>query len=68
MRETVEERAGQPLGDEYRCPLVEWQVAGDDRRAAFISLAEHLEQQFRAGWRQRNVAEFVDDQQLVGPN
>ena len=66
MRETVEERAGQPLGDEHRCPFVEWEIAGDDRRAAFISLTEDLEQQFCAGWRRRDVAEFVDDQQLVG--
>ena len=65
MRETVEERAGQPLGDET--PMsIRRMGAGDDRRAAFISLTEDLEQQFCAGWRQRDVAEFVDYQQLVG--
>ena len=51
MREAIEKRAGQPLGDEDGRPLVEWQIARDDRRAALISLTEDLEQQFCAGWR-----------------
>ena len=62
----VEQRAGQALGAEHGCPLVERQVAGDDGGAALVSLGEHLEQQLGAGLRQRHVAELVDDQQLVG--
>ena len=62
----VEQRAGQPLGGEHAGPLVERQVGGDDGRAAFVALAEHLEQQLGAGLRQRHVAEFVDHQELVG--
>jgi hypothetical protein len=40
--EPVEQRAGEALGAEHACPLVEGQVAGDDGRAALVSLREHL--------------------------
>jgi hypothetical protein len=49
MGETIEQRAGQPLGTEHAGPLVEGQVAGDDDRAALVALAEDLEQQLGAG-------------------
>ena len=47
--ETIEQRAGEPLGGEHAGPLVEGQIAGDDNRAALIALAEDLEQQLGAG-------------------
>src|ERR1700692_1280104 len=62
----IEQRAGQPLGPEHAGPFVERQIAGDDGGAALVTLAEDLEQELRAGRRQRHVAEVVDDQQLVG--
>ena len=65
MREAVEERAGEPLGAEHGRPLVERQIARDQRAASLVALAEDLEQQLGSGWRERHVAEFVDDQQLV---
>jgi hypothetical protein len=34
MREAVEERAGEPLGAEHGRPLVERQIARDQRAAA----------------------------------
>src|SRR6266478_6491613 len=61
----VEQRTGQPLGPEHAGPFVEWQIAGDDGGAAFVSLAEDLEQKLRTGRRQGHIAEFIDDQQLV---
>src|SRR5260370_19933991 len=48
-----------------RRSLVERQIAGDDRRAALVALAEDLEEQIAPSWRQRHVAQFVDDQELV---
>src|SRR5262245_59228620 len=57
--------ASEPLGAEYACPFVKRQVAGHDGGAPFISLAEDLEQQLGAGLRQRHIAEFDDDEQLV---
>src|SRR5215472_1669350 len=51
---------------EHAGPFVERQIGGDNDRAALITLAEDLEQQLRAGCRQRYIAELVDDQQPVG--
>ena len=65
MREAVKERAGEPLGAEHGRPLVEREIARDQRAAALVPLAEHLEQQLGPGRRERHIAEFVDDQQLV---
>jgi hypothetical protein len=44
--------------------VIEWQVAGDQRGATFIALAEHLEEQFGADSRERHITQLVDDQQL----
>src|ERR1019366_4080562 len=65
VSKAIEQRASEALGGEHAGPLVEGQVAGDDNRAALVALAEDLEQQLGAGRRQRNVAQLVDDQQLV---
>src|ERR1035437_10575367 len=65
MREAVEERAGEPLRAEYACPLVERQIARDQRPACLVALAEDLEQQLGPSRRKRHVAEFIDDQQPV---
>ncbi len=43
MREAVEKRAGEPLRSEYARPLVERQIARDERAAPLIALAEDLE-------------------------
>src|SRR5215831_31126 len=64
--EPIEQCAGQSLGPEHAGPFVERQIGGDNDRRALVTLAEDLEQQLRAGCRQRHIAELVDDQQLVG--
>ena len=62
--EAVEKRAGEPFRTEDRGPFIEWQVAGHQRCAAFVPLAEHLKEQLGADSGERHVAEFIDDQQL----
>ena len=64
MGEPVEQGAGEPFGAEYGRPFIERQIAGDQRGATFIALAEHLEEQFGADSRERHIAQLVDDQQL----
>src|ERR1019366_8922985 len=64
MSEPVEYGAGEPFRTEYGSPFIEWQVAGDQRGAAFIALTEHLEEQFRADRRERHIAQLIDNQQL----
>src|ERR1700737_5438260 len=66
MREAIEKRAGQTLIAEDGGPFLEWQIRRDDGRATFVTLAEDLEEQFRAGLRERHIAEFVDDEQFDG--
>ena len=65
MREAIEERAGEPLGAEHGRPLIERQIARDQRAASLVALTEDLEQQLGPSHRERHIAEFVDDQQLV---
>ena len=60
----IEQCAGQAFGAEGFGPLVEWQVAGDHRGTALIALRDQLEQQFGAGFAERDEAQFVDDQQF----
>ena len=47
--EAVEERAGEALVAERGGPLVEGQVGGDSGGAAFVALADHLEQELGPG-------------------
>ena len=44
MGEAVEERAGEPFRSEHARPFIEWQIAGHQRRATFIALAEDIEE------------------------
>ena len=64
MSEPIEQRAGQPFRTEDRGPFIEWQVAGDQRGATFVALAEHLEEQFRTDGGEWHVSQFVNDQQF----
>ena len=64
--EAIEERTGEGLGAEHLGPFVERQVGGHRDGAAFVTLAEDLEQQLGANLGQRHEAEFTDDQELVG--
>ena len=54
--EPVQQCAGQTFRAEYPGPFVERQVGGHQSGAALVTLAEHLEQQFGAGFTERNKA------------
>jgi len=62
--EAIEKRTGEPFRTEHQGPFVEWQVAGHESGAAFVTLAEDLEEQFRTNRRERHVAQLIDDQQF----
>ena len=64
--EPVEQRAGEPLGAEDRRPVLEGKIGRHDDRAPLVTLAEDLEQKLGAGRRQGHIAEFIDDQKLIG--
>jgi hypothetical protein len=61
----IEQRTSEALGSEHTGPLIEGQIAGDDDGAAFVALAEDLEQQLGAGRREWDVSQFIHDQKLV---
>ena len=49
VSQAVQQCASQPFRPEHLGPLVEGQVGGDQDGAPLAALAEHLEEQFRAG-------------------
>ncbi len=64
MRQPAEERAGQAFFPECGGPFIEEQVRRDDGGATFIALADEFEEKLGASLRQRDEAEFVDDEEL----
>ena len=66
VSEPVEQCSGEPLGPQNLRPVLEGQVGGDDRRSPLVALREGLEQELCPCGRERNVAQFVNDQQLHG--
>jgi len=46
-------------------PIGEGEVRRDDDRGVFVELADEMEQQLRAGLAERQIAEFVDDDEVV---
>ena len=52
--QAIQQRPGQAFGAEHLRPLVEGQIAGRQDGAALVTLAEHLEQKFGAGFAERH--------------
>jgi hypothetical protein len=46
-------------------PIGESEVRGDDDGGIFVELADQVEQQLRAGLAERQIAEFVDHDEIV---
>ena len=64
MREPIEQRCGHPFALEHLRPFGEREVAGDQRAASFVPVGEQLEQQLGPHTVERDVAQFVADQQV----
>jgi hypothetical protein len=65
MGEPIEQGSGQPFRAKNLSPFLERQVRCHHRCTAFVSLAEHLEEQLGAGLGQRHEAQLIDDEQFV---
>ena len=50
---------------EHLRPIDECQIGGDQQRRVLIELADQVEQQLAAGLTERQIAEFVDDDEIV---
>lgn len=64
MGRPVEHGPGEPLEAGNAGPVLDGQVRRDDDRTAFMSRGEDLEEKLGPGRRQRNIAPFVDNQEL----
>ena len=62
--ESIQQSRSHAFALEDMIPIAERQVAGDQQAAAFIAIGEDLEQQFGSRAAEREVAEFVHDQQV----
>ena len=59
------EKSGRHFGvAEDRGPLAEAQVGGDDDAGALVELAEQVEQQGAARGAERQIAKFVEDDEV----
>ena len=65
VREAVEERGGHLGVAEDRRPFAEGQIGGDDDRGALVEPADEMEQQLAPGLSERQIAEFVEDDEIA---
>ncbi len=63
--DSVDHRLCQPGVGEDLTPLAEGQVRRDDQRAALVALGDHLEDELGRSGGQREVAELVEDDELI---
>ena len=65
MGQTVEQR-GRHLGVAKNTrPLAECEICRHDHRGLLIEAADQLEQQLPAGLRERQIAELVEDNEIL---
>ena len=64
MGQPVEQRRGQLGIAEHVGPFREAQVGGDDQAGLLVELAEQVEQQRTAGLAERQIAEFIEDDEI----
>ena len=62
--ETIEQGRGHLRVAEHGCPLSEAEIGGDDDAGALIELAQQMEEQGPAGGAERQVAQFVEDDEI----
>ena len=63
-RDAVEDRGRDHRIAEHGTPFADRAVAGDQQAGSLVAVGEDLEQQFRAGAAERQVTQFVADQQV----
>ena len=65
VRDAVEQRAGHAFIAKYFGPVLEGQVGGEQYALAFVGAADDFKQQLGAGLGKRDVAELVEDDEVV---
>ena len=64
MGQPVQHGPGEPFAAQHLRPVFKRQVGGDDEAGTLISTGHHIEEQFGPGLGERDVAEFVEDEQI----
>ena len=64
MSQPIQERPRQPFTAHHFRPFFKGQIGGDDQAGAFIRPADHVEEQFRPGLGERDIAELVQNQNV----
>src|SRR5277367_1370362 len=64
MGETIEQRGRHLRVAEHGGPLAEAEIGRDDDAGTLVELAEQMEEQRSAGGAERQVAEFVEDDEV----
>ena len=67
VSQAVEQRGGHFGVAEHAGPLTEGKIGGDDDGCALVEPADEMEQQLAAGLGERQVAEFVEDDEMAKP-
>jgi len=62
--QAVEQRGRHLCIAEHAGPLAEREIGGDDDGGALVEPADEVEQQLAAGFSEREVAEFVEDNEV----
>ena len=64
VRQAVQQRGRHAFALEDLTPVAECQIAGQQQTAAFVAVCEHLKQQFCSAATERQISEFIHDQQI----
>ena len=65
VRQAIEHGGGHFDVAEHLGPIGEGEVGGDQQRGVLVELADEMEQQLPAGLAEREIAEFIDDDEIV---
>jgi hypothetical protein len=65
MREPVEHGGCHFCMTKYLWPVCEGEIGCDDDRGVFVKLADQVEQELGTGLAKRQIAQFVDDDEVV---
>jgi hypothetical protein len=65
VREPVEHGGGHLGVAKDLWPIGERQIGGDEQRGVLVKLADQMEQQLAASLAERQIAEFVDGDDIV---
>src|SRR5208282_3967745 len=65
MGQAVEHGGGHLGVTEHLRPIGEGEIGGDQQRRVLVELADQMEQQLPAGLAEREIAQLVDDDEIV---